>query len=94
MPAFAVCYKPLFYFLSMHGRTPFLYRFQDTKAIMLAAAKIYILKQFTTEEFHYHGAVGLYGSVEAQMVNGESAAFFFYLFAMSGIFRTFARISE
>jgi len=64
----------------MHGRTPFLYRFQDTKAIMLAAAKIYILKQFTTEEFHYHGAVGLYGSVEAQMVNGESAAFFFYPF--------------
>ena len=61
---------------------------------MLAAAKIYILKQFTTEEFHYHGAVGLYGSVEAQMVNGESAAFFFYRFAMSGIFRTFARISE
>lgn len=38
---------------------------------MLAAAKIYILKQFTTEEFHYHGAVGLYGSVEVQMVNGE-----------------------
>jgi len=36
----------------------------------------------------------LYGSVEAQMVNGESAAFFFYPFAMSGIFRTFARISE
>ncbi|QUB91586.1 hypothetical protein [Prevotella denticola] len=94
MPAFAVCYKPLFYFLSMYGRTPFLYRFQDTKAIMLAAAKIYILKQFTTEELHYHGTVGLYGSVEAQMVNGESAAFFFYRFAMSGIFRTFARISE
>lgn len=78
----------------MHGRTPFLYRFQDAKAIMLAAAKIYILKQFTTEQFHYHGAVGLHGSVEAQMVNGESAAFFFYPFAMSGIFRTFARISE
>ena len=94
MPAFAVCYKPLFYFLSMHGRTPFLYWFQDTKAIVLAAAKIYILKQFTTEEFHYHGAVGGHGSVEAQMVNGESAAFFFYPFAMSGIFRTFARISE
>ena len=62
--------------------------------IVLAAAKIYILKQFTTEQFHYHGAVGLYGSVEAQMVNGKSAAFFFYPFAMSGIFRTFARISE
>ena len=59
---------------------------------MLAAAKIYILKQFTTEGFHYHGAVGLYGSVEAQMVNGESAAFLFYTFSMSGIFSTFARI--
>ena len=54
VPAHCACHCKDTHFEAIHNRS---WTRCLTVMIVLATAKIHILKQFTTEKFHYHGSV-------------------------------------